>query len=206
MFSFKGCLATALQHSFKEAFGEAIYRIEHLKRRGGTLLSSILANGQRRLAKLDQLRQAGRSGVKVRVKKECAELGTKVKLHVRHAETNRMRILNAYRQRRATLRERTSQSLIRRVARQSKHKERLCAAISQKWVAAKKKRLGLLKAAFQKNVDNHPNVKPAYGASNGGSSADFISAIAVEDVKARAPLPQNVPQRSAGRQTCKLQR
>nr|GEY12541.1 putative T-complex 11 [Tanacetum cinerariifolium] len=80
---FKGCLATVLQHSFKEAFGEAIYKIEHLKRRGGTLLSSILAKDQLRLAKLHQLRQAGRSEVKVRDKKECAELGDKSEITCR---------------------------------------------------------------------------------------------------------------------------
>ncbi|KAJ0931481.1 putative T-complex 11 protein [Helianthus annuus] len=58
-----------------------------------SLRSSILSKAQLRLAKLDQLRQAARTGVEVRVKKECAELGTKVELHVRQAETNRMRIL-----------------------------------------------------------------------------------------------------------------
>ncbi|KAJ9538232.1 hypothetical protein OSB04_030965 [Centaurea solstitialis] len=112
--------------------------------------SSILAKAQLRLAKLDQLRQAARTGVEVRVKKECAELGTKVELRVRQAETNRMRILKAYRQRRATLRERTSQSLTRRIARESKYKERVCAAISQKRAAAEKKRLGLLEADMEK--------------------------------------------------------
>lgn len=109
-----------------------------------------MAKAQLRLAKLDQLRQAARSGVEVRVKKECAELGTKVELRVRQAETNRMRILKAYRQRRASLRERTSRSLIRRIARESKYKERVCAAISQKRAAAEKKRLGLLKADVEK--------------------------------------------------------
>ncbi|KVH93486.1 hypothetical protein Ccrd_004459 [Cynara cardunculus var. scolymus] len=112
--------------------------------------SSILAKAQLRLAKLDQLRQAARTEVEVRVKKECAELGTKVELRVRQAETNRMRILKAYRQRRATLRERTSQSLTRRIARESKYKERVCAAICQKRAAAEKKRLGLLEADMEK--------------------------------------------------------
>lgn len=112
--------------------------------------SSILAKAQLRLAKLDELRQAARSGVQVRVKKECAELGTKVELRVRQAESNRMRILKAYKQQRATLRERTSQSLIRRIARESKYKERVGAAISQKRAAAEKKRLGLLEADMEK--------------------------------------------------------
>ncbi|KAI3712412.1 hypothetical protein L1987_70968 [Smallanthus sonchifolius] len=112
--------------------------------------SSILAKAQLRLAKLDQLRQAARTGVDVRVKKECAELGTKVELRVRQAETNRMRILKAYRQRRAILRERSSQSLIRRIARKSKYKECVGAAISQKRAAAEKKRLGLLEADMER--------------------------------------------------------
>lgn len=86
----------------------------------------------------------------MRVKKECQELGTKVELRVRQAETNRMRILKAYRQRRATLRERTSESLIRRIARESKYKERVCAAICQKRAAAEQKRLGLLEADMEK--------------------------------------------------------
>ncbi|MFS8026823.1 putative T-complex 11 protein [Helianthus anomalus] len=58
-----------------------------------SLRSSILSKAQLRLAKLDQLRQVARTGVEVRIKKECAELGTKVELRVRQAETNRMRIL-----------------------------------------------------------------------------------------------------------------
>ena len=99
---------------------------------------------------LDQLRQAARTWVKVCVKKECAKLGTQVDLRVRQAETNRMRILKAYRQRRATLRERTSQSLLRRIAWESKYKERVCAAISQKRATTEKKRLGLLKSDIEK--------------------------------------------------------
>ncbi|KAK9059599.1 hypothetical protein SSX86_020303 [Deinandra increscens subsp. villosa] len=112
--------------------------------------SSVLAKEQLRLAKLDQLRQAARTGVELRVKKECAELGTKVELRVRQAETNRMRILKAYRQRRAISRERTSQYLIRRITREHKYKECVGTAISQKWAAAKKKRLGLLEADMER--------------------------------------------------------
>ncbi|CAL5329739.1 unnamed protein product [Camellia sinensis] len=105
---------------------------------------SILAKAQMRLAKLDELRQAAKTGVEMRFKKERAELGTKVESRVRQAEANRMLILKAYRQRRATLKERTSQSLLRRMARENKYKERVRAAISQKRAAAEKKRLGLL--------------------------------------------------------------
>ncbi|KAK6121334.1 hypothetical protein DH2020_044906 [Rehmannia glutinosa] len=74
---------------------------------------SILANAQMRLAKLDELRQAAKTQAELRFKKERAELGTKVEMRVRQAEANRLCILRAHRQRRATLKERTSQSLMR---------------------------------------------------------------------------------------------
>ncbi|XP_076951831.1 uncharacterized protein LOC143625350 [Bidens hawaiensis] len=111
--------------------------------------SSILAKAQLRLAKQDQLRQAVKTGVEVRAQKESAELGSKVEFCSRQAETNRMRILKAYRQRRATLRDRTTQLLIRRIACESKYKECVGAA-SQKRAAAEKKRLGLLEADVER--------------------------------------------------------
>ncbi|KAL6964385.1 hypothetical protein U1Q18_035440 [Sarracenia purpurea var. burkii] len=107
---------------------------------------SILAKAQMRLAKLDELRQAAKTGVEMRFKKQRAELGTKVESRVQQAETNRMLILKAYRQRRATLMERTSESLLRRMTRENKYKELVHAAIFQKRAAAEKKRLGLLEA------------------------------------------------------------
>ncbi|CAN4110680.1 unnamed protein product [Withania somnifera] len=107
---------------------------------------SLLAKAKLRLAKLDELRQAAKTGAEMRFRQERAELGTKVELRVQQAEVNRMLLLKANRQRRATLRERTSQSLIRRMARESKYKERVRAAIFQKRVAAEKKRMGLLEA------------------------------------------------------------
>ncbi|KAL6491806.1 hypothetical protein OROGR_034059 [Orobanche gracilis] len=107
---------------------------------------SILTNAQLRLAKLDELRQAAKTQVEMRFKRERDELGTKVEMRVRQAEANRLRILRAHRQRRATLKERVSQSLMRRMARENKYKERVCAAISQKRADAEKKRLGLLEA------------------------------------------------------------
>ncbi|KAG9141855.1 hypothetical protein Leryth_013979 [Lithospermum erythrorhizon] len=107
---------------------------------------SILANAQMRLAKLDELRQAAKIGAEMRLKKKRAELGTKVESRVQQAEVNRMLLHKAYSQRRATLKERTSQSLLRRMVRESKYKERVHAAISQKRSAAEKKRLGLLEA------------------------------------------------------------
>ncbi|KAA8536558.1 hypothetical protein F0562_029036 [Nyssa sinensis] len=107
---------------------------------------SILAKAQMRLAKLDELRQAAKTGVEMRFKKERAELGTKVESRFQQAEANRMLILKAHRQRRATQKERTSQSLLRRMARESKYKERVRTAIYQKRAAAERKRLGLLEA------------------------------------------------------------
>ncbi|KAG8364073.1 hypothetical protein BUALT_Bualt19G0088100 [Buddleja alternifolia] len=111
---------------------------------------SILANAQMRLAKLDELRQAAKSQAEMRFNKERAELGTKVEMRVRQAEANRLLILRAYRQRRASLKERTSQSLLRRSAREIKYKERVRAAIFQKRAEAEKKRLGLLEAEKKK--------------------------------------------------------
>ncbi|KAH8510054.1 hypothetical protein H0E87_007832 [Populus deltoides] len=107
---------------------------------------SILANAQMRLARLHELRQAAKTGVEKRFERERERLGTKVELRVQQAEANRMLMLKAYRQRRATLKERTSQSLLRRRARESKYKERVRAAINQKRAAAEMKRMGLLEA------------------------------------------------------------
>lgn len=97
---------------------------------------SILTNAQMRLARLDELRQAAKTGVEMRYENERVKLGTKVESRVQQAEANRMLILKARRQRRASLRERSSQSLMRRMARESKYKECVRAAIHQKRVAA----------------------------------------------------------------------
>ncbi|CAN0880737.1 T-complex protein 11-like protein 1 [Linum grandiflorum] len=114
---------------------------------------SILTNARMRLAKLDELRQAAKSGVERRSERERQRLGTKVESRVQQAETNRMLLLKAYKQRHASLKERTSQSLMRRVARESKYKERVNAAINQKRAAAERKRLGLLEAEKKKACD-----------------------------------------------------
>ncbi|XP_050209496.1 uncharacterized protein LOC126660190 [Mercurialis annua] len=105
---------------------------------------SILENAQKRLSKLDELRQAAKTGVEMRYKRERERLGTKVELRVQQAEANRMLILKAKRQRRASLKERRSQSLLRRMARESKYKECVRTAMHQKRAAAERKRLGLL--------------------------------------------------------------
>ncbi|CAA2975206.1 Hypothetical predicted protein [Olea europaea subsp. europaea] len=107
---------------------------------------SILINAQMRLAKLDELRQAAKIEAEMRFRKERAELGKKVEMRVQQAEVNRMLILKAHKQRRASIKERTSQSLLRRMTRESKYKEGVCTAICQKRAAAEKKRLALLEA------------------------------------------------------------
>ncbi|KAL7227789.1 hypothetical protein ACSBR1_022633 [Camellia fascicularis] len=73
---------------------------------------NILAKSQMRLSKLDELRQAAKTGLEMRFKKECAELGTKVESRVQQAEANKMLILKVRRQQRATIKERASQSLL----------------------------------------------------------------------------------------------
>ncbi|GMI83622.1 hypothetical protein like AT1G22930 [Hibiscus trionum] len=111
---------------------------------------SILAKARKRLAKLDELRQAAKSGVEMRFEKEREKLGTKLQSRVQQAEANRMLIFKAYSQRRATLKERSSQSLLRRMTRESKYKECVSAALHQKRAAAEEKRLGLLEAEKKK--------------------------------------------------------
>ncbi|XP_010477572.1 PREDICTED: uncharacterized protein LOC104756649 isoform X2 [Camelina sativa] len=110
----------------------------------------ILAKAQMRLAKLDELRQAAKTSVEIRSERERVKLGTQVESRVQKAEANRMKILKASHQKRACAKERTSQSMMRRMARESKYKERVRASINQKRVAAEKKRLGLLEAEKKK--------------------------------------------------------
>ncbi|KAK6916898.1 T-complex 11 [Dillenia turbinata] len=99
-----------------------------------------------RLAYLDKLRQAARTGVEMRFEEEREKLSTKMESRVLKAEANRMLLLKAYKQRRATLKERSAQSLLRRISGAIKYKERECAPIQQKRAAAESKRLGLLEA------------------------------------------------------------
>ncbi|KAJ8767725.1 hypothetical protein K2173_020665 [Erythroxylum novogranatense] len=92
---------------------------------------NMLAKAQMRLTRLDELRQAAKNDVEMRCQREKEKLGTKVELRVQQAEANRMLMLKAHKQRRAILRERTLQSISRRMARRA---------------TAEKKRLGLLEA------------------------------------------------------------
>lgn len=107
---------------------------------------SILEKVQKRLAKLDELRQAAKIAVEMRFEKQRDELGSKVESRVHQAEVNRMLLLKARWQRRAAKKERTAQLLRKRIIRERKYKESIQAAIYRKRAAAEKKRLGFLEA------------------------------------------------------------
>lgn len=109
-----------------------------------------MANAQKRLAMLDEVRQAAKTVVEIRKEKEREKLGKEVVTRAQQAEANRMLLLKAYRQRRAKVMERSSMSLVRKMAWENKYKERVRAAISQKRAAAETKRLGLLEAEIKK--------------------------------------------------------
>ncbi|XP_009791140.1 uncharacterized protein [Nicotiana sylvestris] len=111
---------------------------------------SILAKVQKRLARLDELRQAAKNAVEMHFEKERDELGNKVESRVQRAELNRSLLLKACWQRKAAKKERISQLLMRRVMQESKYRECVRAAIHQKRAAAEKKRLGLLEAERSK--------------------------------------------------------
>ncbi|XP_019180292.1 PREDICTED: uncharacterized protein LOC109175489 [Ipomoea nil] len=107
---------------------------------------SILEKVQKRLAKLDELRQAAKIAVEMRFVKQRDELGSKVESRVHQAEVNRMLLLKALWQRRAVKKERTAQLLRKRIIKERKYKESIQAAIYRKRAAAEKKRLGFLEA------------------------------------------------------------
>ncbi|KAH9618133.1 hypothetical protein KSS87_005800 [Heliosperma pusillum] len=111
---------------------------------------SILSKAQMRLARLEELRQAAKTGVQMEVEKKRGELGMKVESRVKQAEANRMLIMKSRRQWRAMRKERTAQSLTRRMIQENKYKERVQAAIHQKRLSAERKRLGLLEAERSK--------------------------------------------------------
>ncbi|KAJ4977578.1 hypothetical protein NE237_008358 [Protea cynaroides] len=90
-----------------------------------------------RIARLDNLQQAAKTGVEMWFEKEHEELGTKVLSWVQQAEANRLLLLNAYKQRRALAKERTVQSLSRRMVQEIKYKEGVRTAISPRVVRAR---------------------------------------------------------------------
>ncbi|KAH9318454.1 hypothetical protein KI387_020223 [Taxus chinensis] len=109
----------------------------------------LLAQAQMRLAKSDELRQAAKTEVQLRAEREREELESKVESRVQQAETNRMALLEADKQRRAVAQERMANSFLQRMLQEDKDKERmetLHATICQRVAAAEEKRLGLLEA------------------------------------------------------------
>ncbi|CAA7400452.1 unnamed protein product [Spirodela intermedia] len=127
---------------------------------------SILQRAQTRLARLDELRQAAKTGAVLRFKREREELGTKVNTRIQQAEANRMLLLQAHLQRRAAVQERKTQSLITRIHRENKYRECVQKAIYQKRVAAERNRLGFLEAektrAHAKVMRAHRVAKSVY--------------------------------------------
>ncbi|KAL9269831.1 T-complex protein 11-like protein [Drosera capensis] len=110
----------------------------------------ILAKAQMRLARLDEQRQAAKSGVELRFEQERGQLEVKVVSRVQQAEANRLHMLKTRRQLRAARKERIAQSLTRKIIQESKYKECVRSAIHQKRVAAERKRIGLLEAERSK--------------------------------------------------------
>ncbi|KAI5083278.1 hypothetical protein GOP47_0003021 [Adiantum capillus-veneris] len=109
----------------------------------------LLSQEQTRLARLEELRAAARTEVQLRAEREREELESKVESRVQQAETNRLALLEAEKQRRALVHERVAQSVLLRTTQEGKDRERveaLRALICQKIAAADEKRENLLKA------------------------------------------------------------
>ena len=84
---------------------------------------SLLEKEQNRLAKLDELRQAGKKDAEMRFNREREELGMRVEHRVQQAEENRIQLLHARLQRRAALEERTKKFFGQRVTSENKYRE-----------------------------------------------------------------------------------
>ena len=109
----------------------------------------LFAQEQTRLARLEELRVSARTEVQLRAEREREELESRVESRGQQAETNRLALLEAERQKRALIHERVAQSILQRTTQEGKDKERLEALrtlISQKIAAADKKRESILKA------------------------------------------------------------
>lgn len=109
----------------------------------------LLSQEQTRLARLEELRAAARTEVQLRAEREREELESRVESRVQQAETNRLALLEAEKQRRALVHERVAQSVLLRSTQEGKDRERveaLRALICQKIAAADQKRENLLKA------------------------------------------------------------
>ncbi|CAI9115035.1 OLC1v1015869C1 [Oldenlandia corymbosa var. corymbosa] len=107
---------------------------------------SILASIRKRLSRINELRQAAKNGLELRLDKEREALGVKIVSRVQKAEANRMLLLRARKQRKMAEKERIVQSLMKRTIQEKKYKELVWARIRCKRAAAEKKRLGVLEA------------------------------------------------------------
>lgn len=108
-----------------------------------------MAQEQMRLAKLHELRVAAKTEAQLRAEREREELDLRIESRVQQAETNRLALLEAEKQRRAVAHERIAQSLLHRSNQEDRDKERIEAmrtALCQKIAAAEEKRAGLLEA------------------------------------------------------------
>lgn len=95
---------------------------------------------------MNELRQAAKNGLELRLDKERGDLGAKVESRVKKAEANRMLLLKARKQRKTAKEERIVKSLMKRLVQEKKYKELVWASMHRKRAAAEKKRLGLLEA------------------------------------------------------------
>ena len=101
------------------------------------------------MARLEELRVSARTEVQLRAEREREELESRVESRVQQAESNRLALLKAERERRTIIHERMTQSMLQRTTQEGKNKERveaLRASICQKIAAADKKRESILKA------------------------------------------------------------
>ncbi|WCJ44190.1 T-complex protein 11 [Euphorbia peplus] len=105
---------------------------------------SILASAQMRLARLDELRKAVKSGAEKRFKEERKELSTKVESRVQQAGEKRRLILESYKQRKAARREQAIRSLRLKMSKKDNYRESVHDAIYQKHAAAERNRLEVL--------------------------------------------------------------
>lgn len=109
----------------------------------------LLAQEQTRLTRSHELRAAAKIEVQLRAEREREELESRVESRVQQAETNRMALLEAEKQKRAAAHERVAHSIFQRTSQEGKDRERieaLRALICQRIAAAEEKRESRLKA------------------------------------------------------------
>ncbi|KAJ8759319.1 hypothetical protein K2173_006839 [Erythroxylum novogranatense] len=106
---------------------------------------NVLGEAQMRLANQGELQQATKHGVELQFKKQCEQLGTKVKFQVQQAEANII-LLKVSTQRRAV------ESMRQKLAQERKYKECVYEAIYQR-AAIERRRTGFLEAERKRTHD-----------------------------------------------------